>query len=86
MTVYEVRVHRRNSLGFTESFIMQRYCVNQGAAIKTLQQIRVEQPHIAEKLADIRQNDASVRNLDLSSFLLEPSESHKKGRFASASR
>jgi hypothetical protein len=48
------------------------YCVNQDTAAKLLLQMRQEDPELERILAEIR-GDPSVRGLDLSHFLLEPS-------------
>ncbi|KDQ59802.1 hypothetical protein JAAARDRAFT_56764 [Jaapia argillacea MUCL 33604] len=47
------------------------YCVNQGAAIQVLQSLRTSNPELAALLLNLR-DDPSVRNLDLSSYLLAP--------------
>ena len=51
---------------------LQQYCVNQGSAIKILQSIREANSELAAKLQHLRENDPSVRSLDLSSYLLIP--------------
>jgi actin cytoskeleton-regulatory complex protein PAN1 len=69
----------------------QTYCVNQGAAINVLRSLREKTPELASHLQvkimfDILvqrlrfdsqriRDDPAVRNLDLSSYLLVPSES-----------
>ena len=52
--------------------LLQQYCVNQSNAIKILQSIREANSELAAKLQHIRENDPSVRSLDLSSYLLIP--------------
>ncbi|KAF9650631.1 hypothetical protein BDM02DRAFT_1351141 [Thelephora ganbajun] len=47
------------------------YCVNEGTAIKLLQTLRVQNPGLAAHLNRLRE-DPTVRNLDLSSYLLVP--------------
>ncbi|KAL5528859.1 hypothetical protein ACEPAG_4833 [Sanghuangporus baumii] len=47
------------------------YCVNQGNATKILQSIRDSRPDVASHLQRLRE-DPTVRNLDLSSYLLAP--------------
>lgn len=51
---------------------MQQYCVNQSNAIRILQSLREAKPDLAAKLQHLRENDASARSLDLSSYLLIP--------------
>ncbi|WWC98979.1 hypothetical protein V866_005873 [Kwoniella sp. B9012] len=48
------------------------YCVNQPAAIKLLQTLRESNPDLASHLASLRENNPTVRGLDLSHFLLSP--------------
>lgn len=50
------------------------YCVNQDQAAKLLVQLRRENAELERTLLNIRENNAAVRGLELSSFLLEPSE------------
>lgn len=50
------------------------YCVNQDQARKLLLQLRNENPQLERTLLDIRENNPTVRGLELSSFLLAPSE------------
>ena len=52
--------------------LLQQYCVNQGSAIRILQSIREANPELAAKLQHLRENEPSVRSLDLSSYLLIP--------------
>ena len=52
--------------------MLQQYCVNQSNAIKILQSLREAKPDLAAKLQHLRENDASARSLDLSSYLLIP--------------
>jgi hypothetical protein len=52
--------------------LLQQYCVNQSNAIKILQSLREANPELAAKLQHLRENDPSVRSLDLSSYLLIP--------------
>ncbi|KAL5533504.1 hypothetical protein ACEPAF_5280 [Sanghuangporus sanghuang] len=47
------------------------YCINQGNATKILQSIRDSRPDVASHLQRLRE-DPTVRNLDLSSYLLAP--------------
>ncbi|TCD66409.1 hypothetical protein EIP91_001400 [Steccherinum ochraceum] len=47
------------------------YCVNQANAAKVLQSLRQANPELAARLQQLR-DDPSVRNLDLSSYLLVP--------------
>lgn len=47
------------------------YCINQSNAINVLQSIRDKRPEVASHLQRLRE-DPSVRNLDLSSYLLAP--------------
>lgn len=49
------------------------YCVNQDVGAKLLVQLRGENAELERALVEIR-GDPSVRGLDLSSYLLEPSE------------
>ncbi|EKM83232.1 hypothetical protein AGABI1DRAFT_118549 [Agaricus bisporus var. burnettii JB137-S8] len=49
-----------------------QYCVNQGTAIRMLKSLREANPELAAHLQRIRESDPSVRNLDLSSYLLAP--------------
>lgn len=51
--------------------VYMEYCVNQGTAIKVLQSLRNSNPELAQHLQRLR-DDPSVRNLDLSSYLLAP--------------
>ena len=53
--------------------LSQEYCVNQSNAIKVLQDIRDSNAEVATLLQRIR-DGPSARNLDLSSYLLIPSE------------
>lgn len=48
------------------------YCVNQSMAIKVLKSLRDANSGLASHLQRIRDSDPSVRNLDLSSYLLAP--------------
>ncbi|THH31859.1 hypothetical protein EUX98_g2302 [Antrodiella citrinella] len=48
------------------------YCVNQANAAKVLQSLRESRPDLFAKLQQLR-DDPSVRNLDLTSYLLVPS-------------
>ncbi|WVW79834.1 hypothetical protein I302_101804 [Kwoniella bestiolae CBS 10118] len=48
------------------------YCVNQPSAIKLLQTTRESNPDLAAHLASLRENNPTVRGLDLSHFLLSP--------------
>ncbi|KAG8868591.1 hypothetical protein FRC20_003109 [Serendipita sp. 405] len=52
--------------------VYMQYCVNQGNAIKILQTLRDSKPDLASKLHQLRENDPTVRGLDLSSYLLIP--------------
>jgi actin cytoskeleton-regulatory complex protein PAN1 len=52
--------------------LSQQYCVNQSNAIRILQSLREAKPDLAAKLQHLRENDPSVRSLDLSSYLLIP--------------
>lgn len=61
------------------------YCVNQDFAAKLLVQLRNEDPVLEQALVEIR-GDPSVRGLDLSSYLLEPSECTSRERRERASR
>ncbi|KAF5349732.1 hypothetical protein D9756_008898 [Leucocoprinus leucothites] len=48
------------------------YCVNQSIAIKVLKSLRDAKPELASHLQRLRDSEPSVRNLDLSSYLLAP--------------
>lgn len=52
--------------------VYMQYCVNQATAIKVLQDLRDSRPELAAKLLHLRENDQTVRGLDLSSYLLIP--------------
>ncbi|KIM28843.1 hypothetical protein M408DRAFT_8613 [Serendipita vermifera MAFF 305830] len=52
--------------------VYMQYCVNQSNAIKILQALRDNSSELAAKLHQLREHDPSVRNLDLSSYLLSP--------------
>lgn len=51
------------------------YCLNQENARRLLVQLRRQRPELDAKLVEIRNGEPAVRGLDISSFLLEPSES-----------
>lgn len=51
--------------------VYQKYCVNHSNAIQTLQALRAGNPQLAAHLQNLRDNP-TLRNLDLSSFLLIP--------------
>jgi hypothetical protein len=55
--------------------VYEAYCVNQQTAEKVLRGMRANDAKLEEHLRDIRENNAEVRGLDLSSFLLIPSMS-----------
>ncbi|ODN95281.1 hypothetical protein L198_04672 [Cryptococcus wingfieldii CBS 7118] len=55
-----------------EAGIYMTYCINQHQAIKLLQSLREERPELNAHLQHIRETNASIRGLDLSSFLLIP--------------
>lgn len=55
--------------------VYEAYCVNQQTAEKVLRGMRANDTKLEEHLRDIRENNAEVRGLDLSSFLLIPSMS-----------
>ncbi len=55
--------------------LCQQYCVNQGQGSKVLQSLRQSNISLSEHLDRIRNEDSSIRSLDLSSFLLIPSKS-----------
>jgi hypothetical protein len=50
------------------------YCLHQDSARKLLVELRRTNPALEAALQDIKNNNPDVRGLDLSSFLLEPSE------------
>ncbi|KAF8638846.1 hypothetical protein AX17_001904 [Amanita inopinata Kibby_2008] len=52
--------------------VYMQYCVNQATAIKVLQSLREENHELASHLQRLRDGNAVVRNLDLSSYLLAP--------------
>lgn len=54
------------------------YCLNQENARRLLVQLRRQRPELDRELVSIRENEPAVRGLDLSSFLLEPSTSHRE--------
>ncbi|KAJ7621612.1 hypothetical protein DFH06DRAFT_1233083 [Mycena polygramma] len=51
--------------------VYMEYCVNQGTAIKVLKSLRDSNPELASHLQRLKE-DPTVRNLDLSSYLLAP--------------
>ncbi|GHJ86190.1 hypothetical protein NliqN6_2592 [Naganishia liquefaciens] len=53
-------------------FIYKEYCMKQSQAIAQLQAIRDQNTKIASYLQTVRNENGLIRNLDLSSFLLEP--------------
>lgn len=50
------------------------YCLNQENARRLLVQLRRQRPELDQKLVAIRNDEPTVRGLDISSFLLEPSK------------
>ncbi|KAF8172098.1 hypothetical protein BJ912DRAFT_994425 [Pholiota molesta] len=48
------------------------YCVNQSTAIQVLKSLRESKPELASHLQHLRDENPTVRNLDLSSYLLAP--------------
>ncbi|KAF9481352.1 hypothetical protein BDN70DRAFT_912316 [Pholiota conissans] len=48
------------------------YCVNQSIAIQVLKSLREANPELASHLQHLRDENPTVRNLDLSSYLLAP--------------
>ena len=54
--------------------VYEAYCVNQQTAEKVLRGMRQNDPRLEDHLKGVRESDPEVRGLDLSSFLLIPSE------------
>jgi hypothetical protein len=52
--------------------VYMEYCVNHATSIKVLQSLRDSDAGLASHLQRIRDSDPTVRNLDLSSYLLVP--------------
>ncbi|KAH8829709.1 hypothetical protein DL96DRAFT_1669029 [Flagelloscypha sp. PMI_526] len=52
--------------------VYMEYCVNQGNSIKFLESLRSTNTQLGVHLTNLRDTEPSVRNLDLSSYLLAP--------------